>query len=131
YAHLLIGAYPTTLMADARGLTAFGADKHRVRDMDGHSFLDDASLASLALGADMLFRDVQAFDDYLADLWQCPRNGPLLAPILTSNDQDGITLLNIHFGEVEGFFLFLFCCHLLPHILYGRSHGGRARGGRP
>src|SRR5712692_3388824 len=101
-------------MTNACRLTTLGTDEHRVRDMDRHSFLDDASLASLALRADMLFRDVQAFDDYLADLWQCPRNGSLLSSILAGDVSDGVAFLDIHFGEVEGFFLFLFYCHLLP-----------------
>src|SRR5690242_6135587 len=82
--------------------------------MDWHCFINYASLPSLALRTHVFLCNIQALNNDFADLWHCPRNHPLLPSILSCDDQDGITLLDIHFGKVQRFLLFLFCCHLLP-----------------
>src|SRR5215469_13384099 len=62
----------------------------------------------------MLLRNIQALDNHFADLRQRPRNRPLLAFILACNNQDGITFLDVHLGEVQGLFFFLLYCHIFP-----------------
>src|SRR6266568_6107825 len=62
----------------------------------------------------MLLCDIQAFNNHLVDLWQRPRNDPLLSSILACDNQDGITFLDIHFGKVKRLFLFLSYCHIFP-----------------
>src|SRR5579871_5570644 len=116
-AQLLIRAHGAALMCHARRLAAFGADQHCVGDVERHRLLDDSALASLALRLDVFLGNVQALDNYLADLWQCARNRSLLALIFASDDQDGIALLDIHLGEMKRLFFFLFRCHVFPLLL--------------
>src|SRR5437899_6796380 len=93
------------------GLAALGAHQHSVGDLNGHSFIDNAALASLTLRFHMLFYHIQTFHHNLIDLWHRPRNRPLLPLILSSEYQHGITLLDIHLGKVQWFFLLLLHCH--------------------
>src|SRR5271165_3172891 len=95
--YLLVGPHRATLMSYAGRLSTFSAFQHHVRDMDRHRFLDDAALPRLALRTHMLLYNIQAFNNHLASLWQCPRNSPFLPTILAGEYQDGVTLLDIHF----------------------------------
>src|SRR5712691_3180395 len=103
-------------MRNTGRLATLRTDQHGVRDMDRHCLIDHTSLPSLALRTHMLFRYIQALDNHFADLWHGPRNGPLLPLILTCDNQDGITPLDIHLGKVERLLLFFFSCHLYPSI---------------
>jgi hypothetical protein len=98
-------------MCNAGGLTTLGAFEHDVGDLDRHSLLDHASLPSLALRANMFFDNIEALNNNLADLWHRPRNHSFLPFVLASDNQNGITLFDIHLGKVERLFLFLLCCH--------------------
>src|SRR5712692_4461932 len=101
-------------MPHSRGFATLGADQHGVRDLQRHRFLDHASLTSLTLRANMLFRYVEAFNNDLVDLRQCPRNGASFPFILAGSNQDGVTLLDIHLGKMERLLLFFFDCHTFP-----------------
>src|SRR6266567_2747244 len=89
--------------------------------MNRHCLLNHASLAGLALRAYMLLNHIQAFNNNLVELWHSPRDCSLLSLILTCDNQDGITLLDIHLGEVERLFLFLLYCHLYSSTLPDRQ----------
>src|SRR2546425_2582764 len=101
-------------MRHPRWFTTLGTNEHSIRDMNRHRFINDASLASLALRFDMLLHHIQALNNYLVDLWHCPGNDPLFSSILTGDNQDGITFLDIHFGKMERLLLFLSYCHIFP-----------------
>jgi hypothetical protein len=117
-------------MPDPCRLSTLGTNQHRIRDVDRHGLVDHASLTRLALRTHMLLDNIQTFNDHLVNLWHGPRNRSSLSPILTRNDQDGVTLLDIHLGQVERLLLFLFCCHLLfipLTLLVGAIPCGRLR----
>jgi hypothetical protein len=102
-------------MSNTGRLSTFRAFEHDIGDVKGHGFLDNASLARLPLRADVLLHDISALNNYFADLRERPRNRPLLTFILACDNQNGVTLFDIHLvGEVERPFLFLFDCHLFP-----------------
>jgi hypothetical protein len=110
----LISAHRAALMADASGFSTFSAFEHDIGDVKRHSFLDDATLARLALWTDVFLNDVAPLNNDFADLRERTRNRSFLALILAGDDQNGITLFDIHLGEVERLFFFLFYCHLFP-----------------
>ena len=76
-----------------------------------HCLFDHAALAVCPCGRTCFFDNVQALNNNFVDLWHCPRDRPLLPFILTCDNQDGVTLLDIHLGEMQRLFLFLL---LLP-----------------
>src|SRR5437588_7936089 len=100
-------------MPNSCRLPTLGTNEHCVRDVDWHGLVNHASLTGLTLRAHMLLDNIQAFNDDLVNLWHGPRYRSLLPPVLTCNDQDGVSLLDIHLGKMEWLLLFLFCCHLL------------------
>src|SRR5690242_24758 len=100
YAHrtyLLVSADRAALMSHTGSVATLGTLQHDIRDMDRHRLLDNATLACLALRFHMLLHHIQAFNNYLACLWECPRYSPFLSLVLTSQNDDGVALLNIHF----------------------------------
>src|SRR5437763_3964322 len=76
----------------------------------------------------MLFSDVEALNNDFVDLWQRPRNRSSLPPILAGDNQDGITLFDVHLGKVERLLLFLFCCHIFPlrSVVFFCCTGGKS-----
>jgi hypothetical protein len=89
--------------------------------VDWHRLLDNAPLTGLALRTYMLFDNIESFNDDIIVLWHSPRNRTLIPSILACDNQNGITLLDLHFGEVKRLFLFLFYCHLFPLTLLSRK----------
>jgi hypothetical protein len=76
--------------------------------MERHCLLDNAPLTRLALRAHMLLYDIQAFNYNLANLWHCPRNSAFFPSILATDDQNGVTLFDVHLiRKMEGLLYFL------------------------
>src|SRR5579872_2359254 len=113
-AYFLVCADRPAIVSNAGRLTTLGTDEHGVGNLQRHGLFDHATLAGLAPGANMFFDDVQALNNHFVVLWHCPRDRSLLPSILPGDNQDGITLLDIHLGKMQRFLLFLSYCHFLP-----------------